>query len=172
MAPDIEQLAVAASSGDRRALDQLLAAVQPEVLVRCSRALPNLHDAQEAAQDALLAISTSIEQFEGRSKFTTWAYRIVSNRIIDTYRRLKRHRAAPHEIPDLPAAQRTSVIAGTEIDLLEAMEKVDTRFAEPVAMRDLCGLSYDEMALALDIPIGTVKSRVSEGRTRLARHMR
>ena len=119
-----------------------------------------------------MAISQAIGSFESRSKFTTWAYRIVSNRIIDTYRRLKRHRIPVADAIELPADRRTSVIAGTEIDLLEAMENTDTRFVEPVAMRDLCGLSYAEIAVALDIPVGTVKSRVSEGRQRLAALMR
>lgn len=169
---DVEALALAASKGDARSLESLLGAIHGDVLARCNRALPNLHDAEEAAQDALVAISRSITGFEGRSAFTTWAYRIVGNRIIDTYRRLKRNRVSPAELPDLPADQRTSVIAGTEIDLLEAMEQTDTRFVEPVAMRDLCGLSYDEIARALDVPVGTVKSRVNEGRSRLSRLMR
>ena len=172
MAVDVEALAVAAAGGDAQALEALLGAIHGDVLARCSRALPNIHDAEEAAQDSLMAISQAIGAFEARSKFTTWAYRIVSNRIIDTYRRLKRHRIPVSEVADLPADRRTSVIAGTEIDLLEAMQNTDVRFVEPVAMRDLCGLSYAEIATALDIPVGTVKSRVSEGRQRLAARMR
>lgn len=164
---DVEPLAVKAATGDSRALDQLLGAINADVLARCSRALPNRHDAEEASQDALLAIARSISSFAGRSKFSTWAYRIVSNRIIDTYRRLKRQRVSAAEIPDLPDDQRTSVIAGTQVDLLEAMEQTEDRLVEPVAMRDLCGLSYTEIAAELDLPIGTVKSRISEGRKRI-----
>lgn len=168
MAVDVEAAAIAAAKGNQQALDDLLKAIYPDVLARCSRALPNVHDAEEAAQDGLLAISRSIASFEGRSAFSTWAYRIVGNRIIDTYRRLKRQRVSAAELPDLPADQRTSVIAGTQIDLLEAIEYTDNKFAEPVIMRDLCGLSYDEIALVLDVPVGTVKSRMSEGRKRIS----
>lgn len=168
---ELEELARRTRDGDVAARDALLAAVYQGVLERCARALPNRLDAEEAAQDTLLAVTRSIGSFDGRSKFTTWLYRVTSNRILDTYRRLKRHQVDPSEIPELEEERRTSVIAGMRVDLLEAMEAVADHYTEPVALRDLCGLDYQEIANELGIPLGTVKSRISEGRRQLKHHM-
>jgi RNA polymerase sigma factor (sigma-70 family) len=162
---ELDELASAAAAGDAAALDRLLAAVRPQVLRHCKRLLPNDHDAEEACQDALLAVARRIDRFEGRSRFETWLYRITLNAGLDTYRRLKR-RADTIDIDDvaLESAGRTSVIAGNRIDLLEAFEQVDPKFGVPVLLRDVYDLDYPEIAAALDIREGTVKSRIHEGR--------
>jgi RNA polymerase sigma-70 factor (ECF subfamily) len=164
----LDALAVAAGRGDRLALEDLLTRIDDLVRVRCLRILPNRSDAEEAAQDALLAVSQRIDRFDGRARFTTWLYRVVSNSSFDTYRRLKRQAPpASDQMPSAVADERTSVIAGGRVDLLDALEAVDRRFIEPVLLRDLGGLSYQEIADAIDIPVGTVRSRVHEGRERL-----
>ncbi len=163
--PDLDQLAAAAAGGDPVALDRLLAAIRPQVMRHCKRLLPNEYDAEEACQDALLSVARRIDRFEGRSRFSTWLYRITLNAGLDTYRRLKR-RAATVDVDDvqLTAAGRTSVIAGNRIDLLEALDEIDPKFGVPVMLRDVYDLDYPEIADALDIPEGTVKSRIHEGR--------
>jgi RNA polymerase sigma factor (sigma-70 family) len=165
---DLEVLARRAAAGDTVALDTLLARIQPLVLSRTGRMLPNPLDAEEAAQDALVAVARRISSFEGRSRFTTWLYQVTTNAALDTYRKLKR-RASVVGLPvdEQASPERTSVAAGTRVDLLEALEKVDPRFAEPVVLRDVCGLDYPEIAQALGIPLGTVKSRIHEGRRSL-----
>ncbi len=165
----LEVVAAQAATGDTRALNELLALAEPLVQQRCQRILPHPLDAEEAAQDALFAVSRRIESFEGRSKFSTWLYMVSSNAAVDTYRRLKKHSASGAELPEITEERRTSVIAGTRIDLLEALDKVSSRFAEPVILRDMQGMDYAEIAEALDVPVGTVKSRIHEGRTQLQR---
>jgi RNA polymerase sigma factor (sigma-70 family) len=162
---DLDALAASAAAGDAAALDRLLAAIRPQVLRHCKRLLPNDLDAEEACQDALLSVSRRIDRFEGRSRFETWLYRITVNAGLDTYRRLKR-RAATVDIDaiELTAAQRTSVLAGNRIDLLEALDQVDPKFGIPVMLRDVYDLDYPEIAAALEINEGTVKSRIHEGR--------
>jgi RNA polymerase sigma-70 factor (ECF subfamily) len=165
---EIEALGHKAAAGDRAALDTLLVEARPLILGRCRRFLPNPLDAEEAAQDALLAIARRIDTFEGRSKFTTWMYQLTSNAAIDTYRRLKRRRSVLEAPPDLAAGGSTpSVIAGARIDVLDAAEKLDDRLVEPVFLRDLCELEYSDIAELLDIPVGTVKSRIHDGRAQL-----
>lgn len=165
---EIELTGRKAAGGDRVALDQLLIGVRPLILGRCRKFLPNPLDAEEAAQDALLAIARRIESFEGRSKFTTWMYQLTTNAAIDCYRKLKRRRSVLETPPDLAAGGSTpSVIAGARIDLLEAAEHLDARLVEPVFMRDLCELEYSDIAELLNVPVGTVKSRIHDGRTRL-----
>ncbi len=168
---EIDRLASGAASGDAVALGQLLPLIEVDVLRIATKFLPNRFDAEEAAQDALLAVSRHIDEFDGRARFTTWLYRITANRSIDTYRRLRREweRSAGVLPADLPADRRTSVQAGTTIDLLEATRIVDDKFCEPVLLRDFCGMSYAEISIELGIAEGTVASRISEGRSRLQR---
>jgi len=168
---DFEEIEITgrkAAAGDRAALDKLLAGVRPLILGRCRKFLPNPLDAEEAAQDALLAIARRVESFEGRSKFTTWMYQITTNAAIDCYRKLKRRRSVLETPPDLAAGGSSpSVIAGARIDLLEAAEQLDQRLVEPVFMRDLCELEYADIAELLNVPVGTVKSRIHDGRAKL-----
>jgi RNA polymerase sigma-70 factor (ECF subfamily) len=71
------------------------------------------------------------------------------------------------QLPEQASHEHTSVVAGTRVDLLEALEALDPRFAEPVVLRDVFGLDYSEIARQVGIPEGTVKSRIHEGRKSL-----
>lgn len=165
---EIEAIGQRAARGDKAALDQLLVGIQPLILSRCRRFLPNTLDAEEAAQDALFSIARRIESFEGRSKFTTWMYQLTTNAAIDCYRKLKRRRSVLEAPPDLAArGSSPSVIAGARIDVLEAAEQLERRLVEPVLMRDLCELEYSDIADLLGIPLGTVKSRIHDGREQM-----
>jgi len=169
-AESIEELARAAAGGDRTALDELLIAIGPDVLRRCNRFLPYRQDAEEAAQDTLLAVSRYITHFQGRSKFSTWLYEVTANCARGTYRKLKRRaveQLAFDTPPDRVDPARTSIIAGSRIDLLEALEKLEEHrrdLLEPVVLRDVAGLEYSEIAERLGIPLGTVKSRIHDAR--------
>lgn len=169
-AADLEGLARAASAGDPVALNTLLAAVRPEVLRLCARFLPNREDAEEACQDTLLALARGIARFEGRSSFRTWLHRLAANRARSTYQVLRRRfalEAAGATLPDRPDPRRTSVVAGTRLDLLDALDSLGPQLAESVTLRDVLGLEYREIALLMDVPEGTVKSRIHEARRRL-----
>lgn len=168
----VDELALRAAGGDPAALDQLLAAVQPQVMRICGRMLLCREDAEEACQDALLRIATKVDQFEGRSRFSTWMYAVATNSARQTYRSLKR-RAGEQPVAEMPTAadpRTTSVIAGSRLDLLEALETLDDEkpeLAEAVVLRDIGELDYNEIAQLLDLPLGTVKSRIHQARQRL-----
>jgi RNA polymerase sigma-70 factor (ECF subfamily) len=165
-----EELARRAAAGDATALDQLLREIRAEVVRRCGRFLPCREDAEEAAQDVLLQVARKIGTFEGRSRFTTWLHTVVANCARQKYRELKR-RAAEQPAP-LDAAQpadprTTSVIAGSRIDLLEALERLERErphLVAPLVYRDICQLEYAEAAERTGIPLGTFKSRLHEAR--------
>jgi RNA polymerase sigma factor (sigma-70 family) len=176
MAEDLELdgLARRAGGGDAAALDVLLARIRPIVLRQCARFLPCWQDAEEACQDALVQVARNIAGFEGRSRFSTWLYAVVANCARQTYRSLKR-RAAERAGPLPPAAvvdpRTTSVIAGSRLDLLDALERLEAHRPElvaPLVLRDVCQLDYGEIAEYLAIPIGTVRSRIHHAR----RHVR
>ncbi|MEV0724548.1 RNA polymerase sigma factor [Micromonospora purpureochromogenes] len=163
LADDIDDLARAAARGEPGAVDALLAAVRPEMLRLCARLLPHREDAEEACQDALLALARGIDRFEGRSSFHTWLYRLTANRARSTYRALRRRwvlEAGGVPLPDRADPRRTSVVAGTRLDLLDALDAIRPDLAEVVTLRDVLGLSYHEIAALLDAPEGTVKSRL------------
>jgi len=168
-ADELDELAARAAAGDRPALDQLLAEIQPRVRRICGRMLLFPEDAEEAAQDALLLVATKIGQFGGRSRFTTWLHAVASNSARSTYRSLKR-RAAERLSDDLPThadPRTTSVIAGSRLDLLEALEVLGgdhPELVEPLVLRDVQELDYNEIAALLEIPLGTVKSRIHAAR--------
>ena len=166
---DLDELAMRAANGDREALEDLLAAVQPRVRRICGRMLLYPEDAEEATQDALLLVATKIGSFAGRSKFTTWLHAVASNSARTTYRSLKR-RAAERAVDELPVnadPRTTSVIAGSRLDLLEALEVLGTsspELVEPLVLRDVQELDYNEIARLLDMPLGTIKSRIHHAR--------
>ena len=177
MTDDVEALAARAATGDERALDELLRVVQPDVLRRTARFLPNRQDAEEAAQDALLQVARHITDFRGASRFTTWLYVVVGNAARQTYRDLKRRageQALGESEATRPDPRTTSVVAGSRVDLLEALERLEQAkpdLVAPLVYRDLLELPYDDIADRLDLPLGTVKSRIHEARHHVRRYL-
>lgn len=169
MTEDTETLARRAAGGDASSLDALLRAIEPDVMRRCGRFLPFQQDAEEACQDTLLKVAQNIGRFEGRSKFSTWLYTVTANCARQTYRTLKRR--ASEQMSDTPVERpdprRTSVVAGSRLDLLEALERLEAArsdLVEPMVLRDIVQMDYAEIADQLGIPLGTVKSRIHDAR--------
>ena len=167
--PDVEDLARIASAGDLAALNVLLVTVRPEVLRVCHRLLPNREDAEEACQDTLLAVARGLPRFEGRSTFRTWLYRLATNRSRSAYRRSAPATPATSRdvLADVADPRRTSVVASTRLDLLDALARLRPELAEAIALRDVLGLSYAEIAALHQEPEGTVKSRIHQARREL-----
>lgn len=166
--PDRE-LADAAARGDRGALEALLARHVDRVHAICRRILGNEHDALDATQDALLAIARGIGSFDGRALFTTWCYRVATNAALDEARRRSRRPVAVESVPEVPArAVRTDDLVTDRIDVDAALARLPPEFRAAVALRDLADLDYAEIAAVLDIPPGTVRSRIARGRAALA----
>lgn len=159
----------AAAGGDREALELLLRRHYPRVYAVCRRLAGNDADAADAAQEALLAISRGLSRFGGRSSFTTWSYRIATNACLDELRRRQRRPAAG--LPAELAGSRHDPVADAvtaRVDVGAALAELAEDFRVPVVLRDQAGLSYDEISAVLDLPPGTVRSRIARGRSRLA----
>jgi len=169
---DDEKLAAAAANDDRRALDALLQRHAGLVHAVCRRVLVNPEDALDAAQEALLAIARRIETFDGRARFTTWCYRVATNAALDEARRRAR-RPAPVDIVPEPrtGAGRVDDAVADQLDVDAALARLSPEHRAAVALRDLVGLDYAEIASVLDIPAGTVRSRIARGRAALADHL-
>lgn len=164
-----DQLIELARSGDAWAMEELLTQIRPKVVSRCARLLPHTLDAEEAAQDALLSIATHLKDYSGTGSFEGWVTVIASNSARQTYRTLKRRFAerTVSELPNAPDPRTTSVIAGSRIDLLDAIEALETAHpetAEAFVLRDVGSMSYDEIAVLTQTPLGTVKARIHTAR--------
>jgi RNA polymerase sigma-70 factor (ECF subfamily) len=176
VAPDEQVLVAAAQGGDRQALDRLLRLHHDRIHGLCRRICANDADAQDATQEALIAIVRGLPRFDGRSSFGTWSYRIATNACLDELRRRKR-RPEPG-LPDLerqpgrPAADDGPAVDTTIVDqvvLDVALAALPADFRAAVVLRDLCRLDYREISEVLGIPPGTVRSRIARGRAALAR---
>ncbi len=171
-ADEIDDLARRAQQGDREALEELLAAVRPRALNVCRGVFPYSPDAEDACQEALIGVARKIGSWNGRGRFTTWLHVVALNAARSAYRRMKNQAvAADVERIDRPDPRTTSVIAGTRLDMLEAMEALERdhpQYVEPLILRQYGELTYDEIADHLGLPVGTVKAQVHHGR-RLAR---
>jgi RNA polymerase sigma-70 factor, ECF subfamily len=157
----------------------------------CRRLVGNDHDAEDAVQEALVAIARGIRRFDGRSAFTTWSYRVATNACLDELRR-RRRRPLPsplgagdatgpardpldrHGVPraafgagDEPGAAAIDAV-GERLDVDAALARIPLDFRAAVVLRDLCDLDYAEIGRILDLPAGTVRSRIARGRGQLA----
>lgn len=175
---DEPSLIAAAQAGDRRALDRLLREHQPAIHAVCRRIAGNDTDALDATQDAMIAVVRGLPRFDGRSKFSTWVYRIATNACLDELRRRRRRPVVglpEHDgvEMDLPRTDVTSVADRVTDGLVvdEALASLPEEFRAAVVLRDMCQLDYAEIAELLEIPAGTVRSRIARGRAQLVERL-
>jgi RNA polymerase sigma-70 factor (ECF subfamily) len=175
---DDAALVSAAQGGDRFALDQLLRRHYDRIHAVCRRIAGSTRDADDASQEALIKIVRNLPRFDGRSSFGTWAYRIATNASLDELRRRQR-RPALHAVGEQDRADTVDPKASRYADSLpdrllldDALDRLPDDLRVAVVLRDVADLDYAEIAATLDIPVGTVKSRISRGRAALATELR
>ncbi len=179
-APD-DVLVDAARSGDRRALEALLRRHHDRILVLCRRLCRDRGDAEDAAQNALIAIVRGLPRFDGTSAFTTWSYRVATNACMDELRRRGRRPSPADPAPDdaervvpgrtTPSTEDPADAAVADErrgEIQRALDELPDEFRLPVVLRDLADLDYAEIAEVLGLPPGTVRSRIARGRAKLA----
>ena len=163
-------------------MERLLAKHYDRVHAVCRRITGNEADAADAAQEALIAIVRGLPRFDGRSSFGTWVYRIATNASLDELRRRRRRPLLAHADPDAhahgddePAEPRAELSGHGVADRLAdrlaleaALGSLAEEFRVAVVLRDVADLDYAEIAEVLDVPVGTVKSRIARGRAQLA----
>ncbi len=170
-------------AGDSSAFPQLVERYQRRVLQLALTFVRNEHDAQEVVQDAFLRVHLGLGGFRGTSSFYTWLYRIVVNLAIDAKRRPYRQRIGWESIAECVNDSRSFELPRiTNSDPHEAMNRVELeqrissalKHLAPyhravILMREVDGMSYQEMAEFLHISKGTVMSRLFHARRRLQR---
>jgi len=174
--PDDSTLIAAAQSGDRGALDALLRRHYDRIWGLCRRLAGNAADAEDATQEALIAVARGLHSFDGRAAFTTWSYRVATNACLDELRRRAR-RPLPRGLEGdalAPAVVDPGPLPDHVVDRLdldEALARLPDDFRAAVVLRDLCDLEYSDIGALLGLPPGTVRSRIARGRAQLARHL-
>ncbi|MCP3989855.1 MAG: RNA polymerase sigma factor [Actinomycetia bacterium] len=150
-------------------MERLLEAHYDRLYAICSRIAGNAADAADACQEALLAVVKGLPRYDGRASFSTWSYRVASNACLDEMRRKNRRPLPGLEFSEpVEAGPSVDQQVADRVTLDEALAQLPDEFRVPVVLRDVAGLDYAEIAEALAIPPGTVRSRIARGRRQLS----
>ncbi|HET6813344.1 MAG TPA: sigma-70 family RNA polymerase sigma factor [Actinomycetota bacterium] len=170
--PSDEALLAAHLRGDPRAFGELVARYERRIYGLCLRILGNREDAEDAAQEAFLAALRRAASFRRAAAFSTWLYRIAVNAATDQARRRGRARTTPLDPEDAGLAVASGgelgEVVASAVAVQTALAKVPEEFRVAVVLCDLYRVPYADAAQILEIPVGTVKSRVFRGRLALA----
>jgi RNA polymerase sigma-70 factor, ECF subfamily len=180
--PDL-QLVERCLAGDEAAWEDLVKVHTRRVYSICYRFTGRDSEAQDLTQEVFLRVFRSVKSFRaGEGSFTVWLARVTRNLLIDHYRRTRMDRATDSIEDQLPVleqrgaieARTDALLAGREAgELLQgALARLSPELRETVILRDIEELEYREIAQVLNVPEGTVKSRLNRGRAELARLLR
>ena len=170
-------------SGNEAAWEELVRVHTRRVYAVCYRFTGTSDEAQDLTQEVFLRVFRTLKSFRaGEGSFAVWLNRLTRNLLIDHYRRTKQDRATDSIEEQLPRIEEStaitsrtdSLLAGREAgELLQAaLQKLSPELRETVILRDVEELEYREIAQVLNVPEGTVKSRLNRGRAELARILR
>ncbi len=161
-----------ARGGDREAFGALVEQYRDNVYRLAYRMCGNAYDADEAAQEAFVAAWRALPNFRGDAKFSTWLYRLTTNAAIDVMRREKRHQTVGDgEMVDLAddadSPQETVERTEQQEAVQKALATLSEEYREVLLLRYMEELDYAEIAEVLQLPSGTVKSRINRAKAAL-----
>ena len=170
--PDRDRdLMARAASGDRAAFTQLMDRHEDMVFAVAMRMMRDREAALDATQETFLTLFRKADRYSGDAAVSTWLYRVATNTCLDLLRKNKRRRteALPehHDEPD-PSAGEPFTAVEVRPDIDAALRAIPDDFRAAVVLSDIHGLAIAEIGEILEIPPGTVKSRVFRGRRLLA----
>ena len=155
--------------GDERAFTELMSRHESRIFALAYRMTGDRADALEATQETFIVAFRRASTFRGEASFGTWLYRIGVNACKDLLRKKRDTPVADIAvIGERQDATPLDEAAALRLDVGRALAGLAPDYREAVAMHDLGGMGYDEIARATGVPIGTVKSRISRGRRMLA----
>ena len=163
-------------------LEDVFRAHQQAVFAYFLRVVGNRQDAEELTQEIFLHLLSALRTFDATGSLPAWLQRVARNYAIDHYRRRRRERSMVidgEESEELVAVARDTTFGNDPHRALEekdlaaflrqSIDRLPSELGQAVILRDLQGMSYEEMAMILEIPLGTVKSRINRGRLELAK---
>jgi len=177
---DITALIQQCLSGDQTAWQTIVRTHRRKVFNIAYKFVGSVDEAEDLTQDVFIKVFRSLSTFDRRANFQTWLYSVTRNLCIDHYRALRKEREALNRDLDVdvlaPASPDRSPLQILEAQdqaalLRRALDRLPPAMRTAVVLRDLQELSYEDIAQKLDLPDGTVKSRISRGRAELARQI-
>lgn len=164
----------AVAKGDRTAFTEVMQAHEDMVFAVCMRLMTNRDAALDATQDTFVTVLRKADRFRGESSLSTWLYRVATNTCFDLQRKAKRRAAEAlpeHHDPDDHSAQDPFAAAEVRPDIATALSRIPEEYRAAVVLADAHGLALSDVADILEVPIGTVKSRVYRARRLLAEEL-
>ena len=187
-APNVDEAFLARlKNRDERAFNELVLAYEAQVYRLVWRMLGNAHESEDMTQEVFVQVFRTLDGFRGDSKLSTWIYRIAINLSKNRTKYLKRRHTGSHADLDLAdpremhnEAQGVTTGETTRPDLdaignqtervvVECLHLLDPEFRHILVLRDVEGLSYEEVGAITDLAAGTVKSRLHRARAELRR---
>lgn len=172
LTPSDEELVAAWVEGDRAAFDELVRRYSRRVYAICFRYFGNPADAEDAAQDAFVALMRRAHTFAGGAAFSTWMYRVAVNACNDLARkRARRPQPAGVDVAELAQTHTAEDLLGRRelaLELTRALDTLDHDTRLAIVLHDVHGVPYADIAERLGVAVGTVKSRIHRGHARLA----
>ena len=176
----VETLIQQCLQGDQTAWDRVVRLHWRKVFNVAYKFVGRHDEAEDLTQEIFLKVFRSLSTFDRRANFQTWLISVSRNLCIDHYRSVRKERESVDRAVDTdtlaPVAPGGGPMAALEQQdrvalLRQALAGLPATLREAVVMRDLRELSYQDIAARLDLPEGTVKSRINRGRTELARQV-
>ena len=171
------ELVVRVQQGDKKAFDMLVLKYQLRVSKLVARFLRNQSDVPDVVQDAFIKAYRALPNFRGDSAFYTWLYRIAintaKNHLVAQSRKSPANSIDAQEAEDYGASEwlkeyaspeREALASELEVTIQQAMSELPSDLREAITLREIEGLSYEEIAAVMDCPIGTVRSRIFRAR--------
>ncbi|MBI1910928.1 MAG: sigma-70 family RNA polymerase sigma factor [Deltaproteobacteria bacterium] len=167
--------------GDRSAFEEIICRHQDRIYNICRYMLINPSDAQDAAQEVFIKLYENLSGFSPSPYFSSWLYRIAFNTCIDHKRRPVHeylNRASPDgddfALDESSAPWPDKSLESKELNsaIFKAIAGLSEKLKTVILLKDIEGLSYEEIAEALDISMGTVKSRISRAREELKKALK
>ena len=172
-----EDLVLRVQQGDRSAFDILVIKYQHKIIQLVNRYVKDPSEAQDVAQEAFIKAYRALGNFRGDSAFYTWLYRIAIN-TAKNYLVSRSRRSSDYQVDvqDAEAIENAPQLQGMEtperlllnqeiIDTIKtAIDKLPEEMRTAIMLREFEGMSYEEIAVAMDCPVGTVRSRIFRAR--------
>ncbi|WP_064091772.1 RNA polymerase sigma factor SigY [Rossellomorea aquimaris] len=162
-----------AKKGDHAAFALLFKENYPFLVKYLIKVTMNHHQAEELAQHTMAKCVEKIHQFNGKSKFSSWLITIATNRYVDLQREKKREENRQQEEASFRKLKWDVHSRQEEwSEVLEALSTLNEETRLPIILKHYYGYSYDEIGQMVGVPLGTVKSRVHNGITRLREELK
>lgn len=167
------ELVLAFVAGDRSAFEEIIVRYERRVFSVCLRMCGDQEDARDAAQETFVMAYRSLQGFRGDAQLSTWLHRVAVNASLDLLRKRSKRPTAVEVVPEAtseePGPEEEAVRSDRAAAVHAALAKLSEDHRAVIVLFDLQGLQYPEVAEALDVPVGTVKSRLHRARVDLAR---